>query len=69
MSDFKTNRAEMEWQEFYLLNSNGTFIKSRVSDRLITEESDTFAYTQHYCNIFYENTVKIEKVQYGARIL
>lgn len=34
---------DMEWQEFYLLNSNGTFIKSREQNGLVSEESGTFS--------------------------
>jgi hypothetical protein len=32
----------MEWQEFYLLNPNGSFIKSRNRKGIITEISGTY---------------------------
>jgi hypothetical protein len=34
----------MAWQEFYLLNSDGTFIKSRVLNGVTTEASGTFSF-------------------------
>ncbi len=39
----ETTGAEMEWQEFYVLNKNGTFIKSRNRDGVITEISGTYS--------------------------
>jgi len=37
-----TTGPDMEWQETYLLNSNGTFSKSRERDGILTEASGTF---------------------------
>jgi hypothetical protein len=36
--------SEMEWQETYTLNSDGTFTKSRNRDGIITEASGTFVF-------------------------
>jgi hypothetical protein len=36
--------TDMEWQEFYLLNSDGTFIKSRERNGVSTEVSGTFSF-------------------------
>ena len=38
--------TNMEWQEFYLLNSNATFIKSRERDGILTEESGNFLFEE-----------------------
>jgi hypothetical protein len=35
--------SAMEWQEFYLLDANGTFIKSRKQNGIVTEISGTFS--------------------------
>lgn len=40
----ETTGIEMEWQEIYLLNSNGTFTKSRERDGILKEESGTFTF-------------------------
>lgn len=42
--DSETTGTNMEWQEFYLLNSNATFIKSRERDGILTEESGHFLF-------------------------
>lgn len=39
----KTMGSEMEWQEFYLLNADGTFKKSRERDGVITEVNGTYS--------------------------
>lgn len=36
--------TDMAWQEFYLLNSDGTFIKSRERSGVTTEASGTFSF-------------------------
>jgi hypothetical protein len=36
--------AEMPWQETYILNSDGTFTKSRNRDGIITNASGTFEF-------------------------
>ena len=40
----ETTGTNMEWQEFYLLTSNATFIKSRERDGILTEESGNFSF-------------------------
>jgi hypothetical protein len=40
----ETTGADMEWQEFYLLNSDRTFIKSRERNGVLTEEPGTFSF-------------------------
>ncbi|OBX26110.1 hypothetical protein LX77_03889 [Gelidibacter algens] len=37
----ETTGSEMEWQEFYLLNTDGTFKKSRERNGILTEISGT----------------------------
>ena len=38
--------SEMEWQETYTLNSDGTFTKSRNRDGIITDASGTFVFKE-----------------------
>lgn len=38
----KTTGSEMDWQEFYLLNTDGTFKKSRDKDGVVTEVTGTY---------------------------
>lgn len=40
----ETTGIQLEWQEFYLLNSNGTFTKSRERSGIFTEKSGTFVF-------------------------
>lgn len=44
IANSETTGNAMEWQEFYLLNSNGTFTKSRERNGLLMEESGTFTF-------------------------
>ncbi len=37
-----TTGADMGWQETYVLNADGTFLKSRVRDGVTTEASGTY---------------------------
>jgi len=39
----ETTGSDIEWQEFYLLNANGTFIKSRERNGVVTEISGTYS--------------------------
>jgi hypothetical protein len=39
-----TSGSDMEWQESYLLNSDGTFTKSRERNGVIIEASGTFVF-------------------------
>ena len=43
-ADSERKGTDMAWQEFYLLNSDGTFIKSRVRNSVSTEASGTFSF-------------------------
>lgn len=36
--------SDMEWQEYYLLYEDNTFVKSRTQDQVTTEESGTYAF-------------------------
>jgi len=38
----ETTGAEMEWQEFYLINNNGTFTKSRDRNGIIIEAKGSY---------------------------
>jgi hypothetical protein len=38
----ETTGSEMEWQEFYLLNTDGSFKKSRERNGILTEISGTY---------------------------
>jgi hypothetical protein len=39
--------ANMAWQEFYLLDANGTFIKHREQDGLVMEVSGSFSFEEN----------------------
>ncbi len=43
MTNSTTTGSDMDWQETYLLNSNGTFQKSREENGDITEASGTYS--------------------------
>ena len=53
----ETSGENMEWQEYYLLNSDGTFTKHREWDGSQTEASGTFSFTEgtdgKYLKLFY----------------
>ena len=38
---------EMTWQEFYLLDANGTFIKHREQDGLVMKVSGSFSFEEN----------------------
>jgi hypothetical protein len=42
--DSSSSGSDMEWQESYLLNSDGTFTKSRERNGVITKASGTFVF-------------------------
>ncbi|TDE49866.1 hypothetical protein [Flavobacterium sp. GT3P67] len=46
----------MEWQEFYLFNTNGTFTKSRERNSVKTSISGTYTTTIQSDGIFFELT-------------
>ncbi len=39
-----TTGSDMEWQEYYILNSDGTFIKSRERNGVVTEVFGTYKF-------------------------
>nr|WP_314896809.1 hypothetical protein [uncultured Flavobacterium sp.] len=69
LSNSETTGAAMEWQEFYLLNTNGTFTKSRERNAIKTTISGTYAATTHsdgmYLELTYPNDSEIIGSCYG----
>ncbi|MBE9491359.1 MAG: hypothetical protein IMY70_00620 [Bacteroidetes bacterium] len=55
----ETTGTNMEWQEYYILNSNGTFTKSRERRGILTEVSGTFVFKdlsdKKYLELTYES--------------
>jgi hypothetical protein len=41
----ETTGKDMSWQEYYLLNSDGTFLKSREQNGQVKEATGTYTYT------------------------
>jgi hypothetical protein len=56
MVDSGTTGSAMEWQEFYLFNSNGTFTKSRERNGIKTTISGTYTTTNHIEGFYFELT-------------
>jgi hypothetical protein len=54
MANYETTGAAMEWQEFYLFNSNGTFTKSRDRNGIKTTISGTYTTADHSDGIYFE---------------
>ena len=54
MANSETTGAAMEWQEFYLFNSNGTFTKSRDRNGIKTTISGTYTTANHSDGIYFE---------------
>lgn len=54
---------DMDWQEYYLLNSDNSFVKSRERDKIITEVTGTFAFVigtdSKYLELSYESDNKL----------
>ncbi len=50
----ETTGSEMEWQESYLLNSDGTFQKSRDRDGLVIEAFGTYSLIENTEEVFLE---------------
>jgi hypothetical protein len=46
MANSETSGSTMEWQEFYVLDSNGRFKKSRERNGVITEISGSYSLSQ-----------------------
>lgn len=63
ISDSSTSGSDMEWQESYLLNSDGTFTKSRVRNGVLIEASGTFVFNDltdgRYLELSYESSSAI----------
>ena len=56
MVDSETTGSAMEWQEFYLFNTNGTFTKSRERNGVKTTISGTYTTTNNPDGIYFELT-------------
>ncbi|WP_235832137.1 hypothetical protein [Flavobacterium ranwuense] len=52
----ETTGAAMEWQEFYIFNTNGTFTKSRERNSVKTSISGTYTTATQSDGIFFELT-------------
>ena len=52
----ETTGAAMEWQEFYLFNTNGTFTKSRKKNSAKTSISGTYTTTTQSDGIYFDLT-------------
>ena len=52
----ETTGAAMEWQEFYLFNTNGTFTKSRERNSVKTTISGTYTTTTQSDGIYFDLT-------------
>jgi hypothetical protein len=62
-SNSSTSGSDMEWQESYLLNSDGTFTKSRERNGVIIEASGSFVFKDltdgKYLELTYESNSDI----------
>ncbi|MFV5696406.1 hypothetical protein ACM55G_13330 [Flavobacterium sp. LB3P122] len=69
MANSETTGAAMEWHEFYMFNTNGTFTKSRDRGAIKTTISGTFIATTHsdgiYLKLTYPNDSEIIGNCYG----
>ena len=69
IANSETTGAAMEWQEFYLFDTNGTFTKSRERNAIKTSISGTYAATTHsdgmYLELIYPNDSEIIGNCYG----
>jgi hypothetical protein len=61
-----TTGAAMEWQEFYLFNTNGTFTKSRERNGFKISISGTYTATNHPDGIYFELTYHNESELIGS---
>jgi len=62
----ETTGADMEWQESYLLNSDGTFTKSRERSGILTEVSGTFVFKDLSDGKFLELTYETDNDIIGS---
>lgn len=55
--------SDMEWQESYILNSDGTFTKSRIRNGVLTEASGTFVFKEltdgKFLELYFNNSSNI----------
>ncbi|KIA86798.1 hypothetical protein [Flavobacterium sp. AED] len=69
MANSETTGTAMEWQEFYLFNTNGTFTKSRERNAIKTTISGTYVTSIHsdgmYLELTYPNDSEIIGSCYG----
>jgi hypothetical protein len=69
MANSETTGSAMEWQEFYLFNTNGTFTKSRERNAIKTTVSGIYTTTNHpdglYLELVYPNDNEIIGNCYG----
>lgn len=63
IANSETTGAAMEWQEFYMFNTNGTFTKHRERNAVKTIISGTYIATNHpegkYLELIYPNDSEI----------
>ncbi|MBL7561238.1 hypothetical protein JAO71_15710 [Olleya sp. YSTF-M6] len=55
----ETSGAEMDWQETYVLNANGTFLKSRERDGITTEVSGTYNFNEPLIELNFDTESEI----------
>lgn len=56
MVNSETTGSAMEWQEYYLINANGTFTKSRKRNAITTAISGTYTTVNYPNGIYFELT-------------
>lgn len=66
ISNSETTGENMEWQEYYLLKSDGTFIKNRVRDGIDYEESGSFTFADKTDGKFLELTYDADNEIIGS---
>ena len=66
MPNSETTGANMEWQEFYVLNGDGTFKKSRKKNGVTTEISGTYIVGTSASNTSLELTYTVENEIIGS---
>lgn len=69
-SGSETGGAEMEWQENYLLNEEGTFLKTRIRDGIVTKETGKYVINedsnQEYMELTFDSENDIVASCYGG---
>jgi len=64
----ETTGTNMEWQEYYLLNSNGTFTKSREQQGILTKASGTYTFKNLSDGTYLELTYESDNALIGSCI-